>query len=96
MKSLSVRNRAAQVGCLLILLAFNLIACADNQATRTLEPSVYPLAQDAVVVVEIESGALELTNGEPDQVELSSQLPIPAHLIISGLRQFLILISPGK
>jgi hypothetical protein len=71
-------------GCLFLLLAFLLSACTTGDATRTLEPQLYSLAQGTPVVVEIESGALLLTNGGADQVELSSQLPIASQAEITA------------
>ncbi len=72
------------LGCLSLLLVFLFSACTSGEATRTLEPLQYPLAQGASLLVEIETGALLLTNGDTDQVELSSQLPIASQAEITA------------
>ncbi len=61
---------------LLLLLVILLTACTTSEATHPLEPLHYALSPGMMVVVEIETGALLLTNGEAAQVTLSSELPV--------------------
>ena len=70
------RQNRAFLNLSLLLVLLLLPACTGSEATRPMAPLQYTLSPGMEVVIEIESGALLLTNGEADQVTLSSEQAI--------------------